>query len=1526
MGNRATRLLGLWLLSVVIASCGDNRSPDVDATAACTPVDDGNDCTEDLCDQNVPTHRDLDAGATCATGVCDGDGACVGCLEDDDCTTDGQICDEASTTCVDPACDDGEQDGTETDLDCGGDCDACDDGLHCAVPADCTSGVCTGTVCQVPACGDGVTQGDEACDDGNQTNGDGCDDGVGGTCRPTGCGNGVTAGTEACDDGNAKSGDGCDNNCTFTACGNGIRTGTEACDDADLDPADGCSATCTIELGYTCTGIPSVCATTCGDGVRAGTEACDDGGTTAGNGCSSTCTVEPGFTCTSTSPSVCTATCGDGLRSGAETCDDGGTTAGDGCSALCVAEPGYTCTGAGAGSCTTTCGDGIRAGAEACDDGGTTAGNGCSATCTVEAGYSCAGAPSVCITTCGDGVIAGLEVCDDGGATAGNGCSATCTVEVGYTCTGTPSACTTTCGDGVLAGAEACDDGGTTNGNGCSATCTIEAGYTCVGAPSVCVTTCGDGVGAGAEACDDGGLLNGDGCSTTCTIEVGFVCAGTPSVCVAICGDGIGAATEACDDGGLLNGDGCSSTCTVEPGYICVGTPSVCTAGCGDGIVAGTEACDDGGNLAGDGCSGTCTVELGYTCVGSPSICTTTCGDGLAASTEACDDGGNLAGDGCSPTCSIEVGFACTGSAPSTCAAICGDGLLVGGEGCDDGGTTSGNGCSATCTVEAGYVCAGTPSVCVSNAVCGDGTTSGAETCDDSNTTPLDGCSASCRIELSEREPNEDGTPSIGGSGSTGNDFDGLGVAAANATLQGTILASGGATARLAAITPAGDEDVFAITNDTAAALSLRVDVWNRAAGFGQGVACGTSIDTAMHLRTATGASLALNDDRNGTTDQCSGLSFVLLPGVTVYAHVIEYSDDGVIPGYGLQVGFAAIVCGDGTQVAGLEECDDGNLGGGDGCSATCAIEGTNEAEPNEDGTPSTGGSGIVGNDFDVGGLAVMNANAQGVLDVGTTGRTYLASLGVVGDEDVYALRNASPLAVEVTAFTSDPTRGLGQPCTAIDTGINLRNPAAVVLSSNNDTIASGTCSRITFVIPAGQDRYLHVTENGDNALIARYALTITRAPVVCGNGVVVAGAEECDDGNTDSGDGCSATCTVEGTSELEPNDDGVVSTGGSTVLGNDFDTGGLAAANIDAQGIVDVATTGRTWIGSLTPAGDEDGYAVTNSGATAIEVTATTADLTLGLGQPCVVDTGLNVRNAAGLLIASNDQIGTGGNCSRLVFGVPAGATRYINVVEYGDNALIARYALVITRAPSVCGNGTVLLGAETCDDGNGTNGDGCSSTCAIEAGYTCNAAAPSYCAPAPVATTLACVDMTASTPLTVSGADEAVTATAALPFPVSLYGTATSHFSASTNGFIGLFAASTGTITSSSSNASTVPSTLTPNGYLAPFWDDLVLVNTSSLRSLVTGTAGSQRWTLEWNATIFGVTPVSTVTFQLQINQGGAIEYHYCSGTGSVARVGGSSATIAAENAPGTFGAAFGINQNVVTPGTTAVRWNIP
>jgi cysteine-rich repeat protein len=50
-------------------------------------------------------------------------------------------------------------------------------------------------------------------------------------------------------------------------CGNALLNAGEACDDGDNASGDGCAASCDVEIGYACSGQPSLCVSTCGDGV-----------------------------------------------------------------------------------------------------------------------------------------------------------------------------------------------------------------------------------------------------------------------------------------------------------------------------------------------------------------------------------------------------------------------------------------------------------------------------------------------------------------------------------------------------------------------------------------------------------------------------------------------------------------------------------------------------------------------------------------------------------------------------------------------------------------------------------------------------------------------------------------------------------------------------------------------------------------------------------------------------------------------------------------------------------------------------------------------------------------------------------------------------------------------------------------------------------------------------------------------------------------------------------------------------------
>jgi cysteine-rich repeat protein len=255
---------------------GSSTTSSTGGSTSCSPVDDGNACTADVCSGGQPVHEDKPAGTACAQdggALCDGKGTCVECLGAPDCP-DGASCSEGF--CVTPGCEDGAQNGGETDVDCGGiDCKPCLPDEHCLTNTDCFSKVCKGRTCLAPACGDGVKNGrTEQCDDGNATNGDGCDV----NCTFSACGNGAIGGEEECDDGNFLNGDGCDKNCTLTSCGNDIQTEGEECDDGNAVSGDGCDSNCTI--------------TYCGNGVITPPEECDDGNSNPGDGCDSNCMTE----------------------------------------------------------------------------------------------------------------------------------------------------------------------------------------------------------------------------------------------------------------------------------------------------------------------------------------------------------------------------------------------------------------------------------------------------------------------------------------------------------------------------------------------------------------------------------------------------------------------------------------------------------------------------------------------------------------------------------------------------------------------------------------------------------------------------------------------------------------------------------------------------------------------------------------------------------------------------------------------------------------------------------------------------------------------------------------------------------------------------------------------------------------------------------------------------------------------------------------------------------------------------------
>ncbi len=674
-----------------------------------------------------------------------------------------------------------------------------------------------------------------------------------------------------------------------------------------------------------------------------------------------------------------------------------------------------------------------------------------------------------------------------------------------------------------------------------------------------------------------------------------------------------------------------------------------------------------------------------------------TCGDGLLAPGEACDDGNAVAGDGCSTICEVEPGYTCTGE-PSVCLANCGDGLIGAGEECDDGAAVSGDGCSNVCTVEPGYACTGQPSVCA--LTCGNGTLQAGEICDDGNILPGDGCSPGCLIEPGYGCV---GAPSV------------CTLLCGNGSLDGTELC----------------DDGNALPNDGCSAGCL----------IEPGYACvgEPSVCTLSCGNSLLNAGETCDDGNRIDGDGCA--SFCLLePGWTcvgVPAVCTEDCGDGLVVGsegcddgntvtetcaYGQnaclvcdgncqEVPGVTSFCGDGRRdAASGETCDDGNLNAGDGCSAVCRLEpGWTCA-----GTPSICTS-VCGDNIVVGAETCDDGNTV---------------------TEICAYGQASCL---VCSATCRSVPGATSFC-----GDGRRDAANGEACDDGDAASGDGCSSLCRVEPGW---------------------TCTGTPSVCtsvcGDGVL-AGAETCDDGNTQSGDGCSAACALEAgwTCQGVP----AVCTedcGDGLVVGAEACDDGNQVTEVCAYGLaacVVCDATCQTAAGATSLCGDAvvdvaNGETCDDGGTQGGDGCSSACGVEPGwscVGAPSVCTESCGDGLLAGSEACDDGNAANGDGCSSactlepgwICVGQPAVCTEDCGdalvvgsetcddgstVTESCDYGLIS--CLVcdascqeVPGATRFCGDG-VLHGedGEACDDGNISDGDGCSMLCQTEPGWTC-------------------------------------------------------------------------------------------------------------------------------------------------------------------------------------------------------------
>ena len=615
---------------------------------------DGNPCTDDLCDvvqgcvhvDNAVACDDGNACTTddtCADGLCGGGVATVcddlnpctddscnpasGCLFD----TNSLPCDDADACTTDEMCIDGTcQNGKPVDCDDGNLCttDACDPDGGCghlpnSVPCDdgnaCTDG---------DQCSDGSCQAGEAasCDDGNYCTDDDCDPEVG-------CLHGDNE--LPCDDNNA---------CTMEdlcVAGECVGEGSLDCDDDNpctndvCLPLDGCqheNSEGSCSDGDGCT-VDDHCLD--GACVSGGPLDCDDQDICTDDLCNAGLCEHPPAEGSCDDQNLCTVddTCVDGLCvGGLLDCDDGDVCTADACNPAsgCTHSPNSNpCNDEDV--CTTgdTCADGACAGTDAldCDDANICTSDTCDpATGCVHAfnaepcndSNACTGAD-----LCFGGLCIGTElvICDDDNSCTDDSCAplAGCLHANNEATCEDGDLCTTGdwCADGECVAGDplVCDDDNLCTDDSCDP----DAG--CLFQPN-------------NVACDDGNACTAE---DTCT---GGECLGGGPL---DCNDHNPCTNDACDWQ-----DGCFYTNNAEP----CDDSTVCTQTdeCKGGTCVGSNPlpCDDDNECTEDSCD----PEAG--CQSSPIV--PCCGDGSIDGDEVCDDGADNGAVGlglCSPTCQL---------------------------------------------------------------------------------------------------------------------------------------------------------------------------------------------------------------------------------------------------------------------------------------------------------------------------------------------------------------------------------------------------------------------------------------------------------------------------------------------------------------------------------------------------------------------------------------------------------------------------------------------------------------------------------------------------------------------------------------------------------------------------------------------------------------------------------------------------------------------------------------------------------
>lgn len=154
-------------------------------------------------------------------------------------------------------------------------------------------------------------------------------------------------------------------------------------------------------------------------------------------------------------------------------------------------------------------------------------------------------------------------------------------------------------------------------------------------------------------------------------------------------------------------------------------------------------------------------------------------------------------------------------------------------------------------------------------------------------------------------------------------------------------------------------------------------------------------------------------------------------------------------------------------------------------------------------------------------------------------------------------------------------------------------------------------------------------------------------------------------------------------------------------------------------------------------------------------------------------------------------------------------------------------------------------------------------------------------------------------------------------LPFPFTLYGQTYEQATVTQAGYL-TFVQSPGSIIPNSP----IPNPAQPNAAIYPFWTDLMLDTTSSVRTELLGTAPQRQFVIEWRDVMSWTTGMRT-SFEVILTEDSRLEMQYVSGSDPWQQ--GQAATIGIEDASGGTAFQYSFNQPAAAP-QSAVLYALP